>query len=211
LKIISLLDRLIMDKFPFNRLPNELKITITSYLSPQDSARLGATCRRNHGLTNEFGKATQDDLMKAVRRTDNRELVKQILKSGVDPSAQDNCAIKWAARNGHTDVVRLLLGDSRVEPSANYNLAIRQAAQNGHTEVVELLLGDSRVDPSAQDNLAIQMAAYEGHTEVVRLLLGDSRVEPSAQNNLAIKQAAARGHTDVVELLLGDPRVENIL
>ncbi len=95
-------------------------------------------------MTNEFGKATEDDLMNAVRRTDNKELVKQMLKSGVDPSAQDNYAIQLAAEYGHTEVVRLLLSDSRVNPSAQYNYAIKWAAYYGHTEVVKLLLGDPR-------------------------------------------------------------------
>ena len=95
---------MIMDKFPFNSLPNELKIAIAGNLSPLDCARLGATCRGNYFLTNEFGKATVKDLIKAVKRTDNKELVKQILKSGVDPAAQDNLAIRiakliWSDRN----------------------------------------------------------------------------------------------------------------
>ena len=93
-----------MDKFTFNSLPNELKISITAYLSPLDCARLGATCKENHGLTYEFGKATVKDLMKAVRRTDNKELVKQMLKSGVDPSAGDNYAIQLAAEHDRTEL-----------------------------------------------------------------------------------------------------------
>ncbi len=99
-------------------------------------------------MTNEFGKATQDDLWKAVVRTDNKELVKKMLKSGVDPTADDDYAIKWAAIKGRTEVVRLLLSDERVDPAADDNYAIRMAAYYGHTEVVELLLGDSRVDRS---------------------------------------------------------------
>jgi ankyrin repeat protein len=166
-----------MDEFPFNSLPNELKITITSYLSPQDCARLGATCRRNHGLTNEFGKATDNDLINAVSRTDNKELVKKILKSGVDPSANYNEAIGLAAEHGRTEIVRLLLGDSRVNPGAQENWAIQVAAAHGHTEIVKLLLGDPRVDAGADDNFAIRRAAERGHTDVVELLLGDSRVD----------------------------------
>jgi ankyrin repeat protein len=131
-----------MNQFPFNRLPNELKIAITAYLSPQDCARLGATCVGNLCLTYEFGKATEYDLRKAVSRTDNVELVKQMLKSGVNPSAGDNYAIQLAAEYGRTEIVRLLLSDSRVNPSARDNYAIRWAAAKGHTEVVELLLGD---------------------------------------------------------------------
>jgi hypothetical protein len=90
-----------MDRFPFNSLPNELKIAITAYLSPQDCARLGATCKGNLCVTNEFGKVTEEDLMWAVRRTDNKELVKQMLKSGVNPAAQDNAmgSSKWTYRS----------------------------------------------------------------------------------------------------------------
>jgi ankyrin repeat protein len=172
-----------MNNFPFNSLPNELKITITSYLSPQDCARLGATCVRNHFLTNEFGKATKADLMKAVRRTDNRELVKQILKSGVDPAADNNYAIRWAAEKGRTVIVRLLLSDPRVNPGVEDNYAIAQAAERGHTEIVRLFLGDPRVDPAADDNYAIRWAAIHGQDEVVELLLGDSRVDPRAIND----------------------------
>ena len=159
-----------MNNFPFNSLPNESKITITSYLSPQDCARLGASCRRNLCLTNEFGKPTLNDLMNAVRRTDNKELVKQMLKSGVDPSAQDNYAIQLAAEYGHTEVVRLLLGDERVNPSAVDNYAIKQAAYYGRTAIVRLLLSDKRVDPSADDDYAIRLAAQNGHDEIVKLL-----------------------------------------
>ena len=48
---------MIMDDFPFNRLPNELKIAISRYLSPQDCARLGASCKEDYFLTYEFVKA----------------------------------------------------------------------------------------------------------------------------------------------------------
>jgi hypothetical protein len=43
----------------------------------------------------------------------------------VDPSDDDNNAIKWAAQNGHPEVVKLLLQDDRVNPSAKNNLAIK--------------------------------------------------------------------------------------
>ena len=61
------------------------------------------------------------------------------------PSADDNEAIRWASGNGHADVVRLLLADSRVDPNARDNEAIRCASQYGHADVVRLLLADPRV------------------------------------------------------------------
>ena len=41
-------------------------------------------------LTNEFRNATEHDFLIAVTRIDNKELVKQILKIGVDPAARNN-------------------------------------------------------------------------------------------------------------------------
>ena len=63
-----------------------------------------------------------------------------LLEDGrVDPSADDNYAIKGASQNGHVEVVKLLLEDGRADPSANDNYAIRKASKNGHAEVEELL------------------------------------------------------------------------
>jgi hypothetical protein len=37
----------------------------------------------------------------------------------VDPSANDNYAIRFAAKNGHKEVVKILLADERIDPSAD--------------------------------------------------------------------------------------------
>ena len=58
----------------------------------------------------------------------------------VDPAANENEAIRWASRYGHTETVRLLLADPRVDPTVNDNNPIRWASENGHTDVVRLLL-----------------------------------------------------------------------
>src|SRR5579871_2143184 len=43
------------------------------------------------------------------------ETVRFLLRDNrVDPSAQDNFAIRWSSDNGHAKVVKLLLEDSRV-------------------------------------------------------------------------------------------------
>jgi hypothetical protein len=42
----------------------------------------------------------------------------------VDPSAYNYEAIRLASKNGHIEVVKLLLNDPRVDPSAYYNYAI---------------------------------------------------------------------------------------
>ena len=52
-----------------------------------------------------------------------------------------------AAENGHTEVVRLLLADSRVNPAARDNWPIEVASENGYRKIVRLLLADPRVTP----------------------------------------------------------------
>jgi hypothetical protein len=95
----------------------------------------------------------------------------------VDPSADDNYAVRWAAQNGHLAVVERLLQDKRVDPSADDNYAVRLAAENGHLAVVERLLQDERVDPSTTtpDNYAVRWE--NGHLAVVDRLLEDDRVD----------------------------------
>ena len=74
----------------------------------------------------------------------------------VDPSANNNDAIRCASWNGHVEVVKLLLNDPRADPSANNNYAICLASRGGHVDVVELLLDDPRIDPSDDNNRAIR-------------------------------------------------------
>ena len=106
--------------------------------------------------------------------------------SRVNPSAQNNLAVRVASMYGHFEIVKLLLADDRVNPSAQNNQAFIDASGNGHLETVKLLLKDARVDPSAVENLAVRVASHNGHLDIVKLLLSDSRVDQSAQNNTAL-------------------------
>jgi hypothetical protein len=126
----------------------------------------------------------------------------------VDPSANNNEAIRCASVDGFVAVVNRLLQDPRVDPSANNNEAIRYASSDGHQAVVNRLLQDPRVDPSANDNEAIRCASSGGHVAVVERLLKDPRVDPSANDNEAIRCASSGGHVAVVDRLLKDPRVD---
>jgi hypothetical protein len=95
----------------------------------------------------------------------------------IDPSADNNYAVRFAARESHVAVVDRLLQDERVDPSADDNFTIRFAAEYGRRAVVERLLEDDRVDPSAKENYAVQRAAERGHLAIVDRLLEDDRVD----------------------------------
>ena len=93
-----------------------------------------------------------------------------LLDESVDPSFNNNSAIRYASNYGYIAVVdRLLQEKKRVDPSADNNYAICWASNNGHIAVVDRLLQDvrGRVDPSAGDNSAIRLASYNGHIAVV--------------------------------------------
>jgi len=54
-------------------------------------------------------------------------------------------------RNGHVEIVKLLLKDTRVDSTANDNEALREAEINGHSKIVELLCADPRMKMSTKD------------------------------------------------------------
>lgn len=89
---------------------------------------------------------------KQVIHKGNLNKVKYYLTKGINPSSNDNRAIRIASDKGYLEIVKLLLEDSRVDPSALDNEAIRYASCGGHTEIVKKLLEDPRVDPSSWDN-----------------------------------------------------------
>lgn len=62
----------------------------------------------------------------------------------VDPTIENNRAIRDASFNGHDDIVKILLTHPLVDPNANNSEALLSAIINGHKEIVELLINDKR-------------------------------------------------------------------
>jgi ankyrin repeat protein len=119
-----------------------------------------------------------------------------------------------AAKNGHTEVVTLLLdrGADINAINCDGSTPLHKAASNGHTEVVRLLL-DKGADinaPSRDGSTPLHYAASDGHTEVVTLLLDrgadiNAIAEEGAdavEGDTPLHKAAKNGHTEVVTLLL---------
>ena len=109
--------------------------------------------------------------------------------------------LRFAAENGHHEVLKILLNNKNADPSAVQNYAIRKASENGHHEIVKLLLEDGRANPSDIQNYAIRKASENGHHEIVKLLLEDGRSDPSDVQNYAIRKASENGHDKVVNIL----------
>src|SRR5690242_3602714 len=79
-------------------------------------------------------------------------IVSTILKDKrVDPSADDNYALRIACQEGFHKIVKLLLRHPNVDPTVRGNICINFASANGHWKVVRLLMQDKRSDPTAQN------------------------------------------------------------
>ena len=93
--------------------------------------------------------------------------IKQLIKEGADPKINNNYALRWAAENGHLEIVKLLIPVS--DPKAGGSYALQLAATKGHLEIVKLLIPVS--DPKAGGSYALRLAAENGHLEIVKLLI----------------------------------------
>ncbi|CAK7995036.1 Ankyrin repeat protein [uncultured virus] len=135
-----------------------------------------------------------DSMVDALMKCHDINTILQILGTNSLKQVTSIGLFKWAAANGHLEVVKVLLADPRVNPADDGDYAIRCAAINGHVKVVEVLLTDVRVNPAYDENYAIRWAAISGHFQVVKVLSADPRV------NLLCDEVMIKG-------LVADPRV----
>ena len=133
-------------------------------------------------------------------------------------------ALHFAARNGHKDVVELLLAN-KADVNGNTGIGMTplqvacafsdsprpNASQPGPTKtdyegIAELLVANG-AEVKGGNNIgltALHYAASAGFTNVIKALL-DRNANVNARDNIGrtpLDMAAARGHRDVIELLL---------
>ncbi|KAJ7585110.1 Pfs, NACHT and ankyrin domain protein [Mycena floridula] len=134
--------------------------------------------------------------------------------------------LSYAARQGHIDIVKLLL-EKNADPAAadQYKCTpLSHAARRGHIDIVKLLL-EKNADPAAADQYKrtpLSYAARWGHIDIVKLLLEknadpaaadeyqgplflEKNADPAAADQYQrtpLSYAAEEGHIDIVKLLL---------
>ena len=104
---------------------------------------------------------------------------KELLEVGIDPTTDDNYALRHASKNGCFEVVRLLLKDPRVDVNAKDGSSLLHAVANGHTIIVKELLKDPRVDATLGRLSALKVAYNFHNTEIYSTLMQDSRINQS--------------------------------
>lgn len=144
------------------------------------------------------------------------DLVKQFLDEGEDPQAVqrdddwslDVTALTIAARQGYSDVTRVLLekGADRWWQNSMGEDALRLACENSHLGVVEQIL-ESNVDidqhTESIDSALIE-ASFKGPAEIVELLVGKG-AKINAESDAwftPLSAASSCGHKDIVQFLI---------
>jgi len=138
-------------------------------------------------------------------------VVQGLLGNRADVNAGHITALHYAAGNGHTETVMLLLDHNADVNDRRFTdgfTALQWASQQGHTETVKLLLdrhADINAKTTDQNVTALHGASQEGHTETVKLLLdrhADINVKTTDQGVTALHCTSLKGHTETVKLLL---------
>jgi ankyrin repeat protein len=98
-----------------------------------------------------------------------KKIVQGFLNLGVTDA--DHQALKYAARNGHNEVVKVLLAAPNVDinhAETNGSTALMLAARRGHHEVVKTLLneGADKTKTNKQGQTAEQLARENVHIYV---------------------------------------------
>lgn len=144
-------------------------------------------------------------------------------------------ALSFAARKGHTQIVKLLLQAPGIDVKLDEPLC--KASSNGHVEIVKLLLKQPGIDVNAGAPLACAArsgqlecvklllqapgidvnkdgplcgASFDGHVEIVRLLLQHKCINVNQEygSGTPLSDAAYNGHTEIVKLLLAYPGID---
>jgi len=148
----------------------------------------------NPGIQKKW-KAHEVKLKYVGKVVDN---IQMLIDEGAGAHVDNNYALFWASRNGHIEIVKILLKND-VDIHGHNDYAIRSASQNGHFELVELLL-ENGADIHAGNDYALRWASEKGYLKVVKLLL-ENGADVHAHNDYALRWASMNNHTEVVELL----------
>jgi ankyrin repeat protein len=115
-----------------------------------------------------------------------------------------------AARQGHLDIVRILLDRAGANTNARDWLnctPLHGAASEGHLEIVRILLDRAGSDANARDkynSTPLHLAAEQGHLEIVQILLAQNADANAADDRgwTPLDLACCNEHWEVAQLLI---------
>lgn len=126
-------------------------------------------------------------------------------------------ALYWAARQGNSTYVHLLLQQPNCDPQYSMTKSqapLSAAAQFGHLECVSLLLKDARMNINTQDisgRTPLSLAVGNNHAEIVTELLAHESIDMNLEDNALntpLHMAIDSASHSIITQLLNDKRAE---
>lgn len=131
------------------------------------------------------------------------DIVRVLLENGADVDTitwyGDSTALNYAAANGHTGVVSLLIEHGATDPS------LVDAVKSGDIEKVHTLIKNGAdINSKVYNATALLWASSEGHLEILNLLIKEGADIDTGDrvNQTPLMLAAENGHIDIVKLLI---------
>ena len=135
---------------------------------------------------------TAEQLLSAFRYPGDKEKVLSLLPVVSDPAgirgSYNQTLLHFAARNGWTDVCRLLVEQYQVDPhcrDSDGKTALHNAARNGWTDVCRLLVEQYQVDPHCRNSIgctALHYASIYNHLDTVQYLVSSVCCDPLTED-----------------------------
>lgn len=126
------------------------------------------------------------------------DLVRAIIDAGADVAANDNMAVKIAARRRHGNVLNALIkggADIRFDDDR----LLFDAVKDGHREIADILMKNG-ADVQKHGAALLNLAAEEGHHRIIERLLANG-VDIETLGGDALKKAVEAEQTKVAEVL----------
>jgi ankyrin repeat protein len=141
----------------------------------------------------------------------NARLLQALIDDGIDPLIEKDgfTALHIAARNGHVDAARVLIGTGMgVDPGPDARQAeLADAIGHGSPGMVDLVAG-RKLDPATIAHLSnlrtpLNLAVQNGHAEMVAVLIeAGADVNAAGEWYSPLHSAILYGDADIVSLLL---------
>ena len=180
------------------------KDTTANHTMPKRSADSTETRKR---------RKLADEVLKEAAGKGDTAAVRAVLEK-LPPNSKTGACLIIAARNGHTETVRYLVGLPEVDVNHQDGIytALDSAVREGHPDVVQMLI-DAGADIETKDcdgHSPLHWACRSGVLEVVKMLVeaGAGVNVTDTDGHTCLILAADSGHTETVRYLVGLPEVD---
>jgi hypothetical protein len=123
------------------------------------------------------------EIVNKVTAKNKAEQVRQQLKLGADPNANDGEALKVECGfDGELNVINVLL-EAGADPSLNFGASIKQATIRGDLPAIKAIIRTGKIDPHFQEEALLIYAAIRGYPDIVEYYVNEQKMNPNGFDN----------------------------